>query len=128
MSREEAIRQSILDYSSTLGITPTELARRGGISKSYMNKIVLGQWGKLGISLTYLTKIAKCLNMDVIEYQQLLKEYQNKNLKKDNAFEKKDILNQLEKYNETDLEKIYKILVKCDTSHLDSIYNLLKDM
>lgn len=132
MSREEAIRQSILDYCDTLGITPTELARRGDISKSYINKIVNCQWGKLGISYTYLSKIAKCLNMDIMEYQELLKKYQEEgkadtSLKKDEIIIK-SILSQLEKFNANDLEKIYNILLKCDSNRLENIYNLLKSM
>lgn len=132
MSREEAIRQSILDYCNTLDITPTELARRSDISKSYINKIVNCQWGKLGISYTYLIKIAKCLNMEIMEYQELLKQYEDGN-KKNESFEKneviiKNILKELERFDDKDLEKIYNIIKKFDSNRLESIYSLLKSM
>ncbi|MBP3920163.1 MAG: helix-turn-helix transcriptional regulator [Bacilli bacterium] len=130
MKREEAIRLIIIDYCNSHGITPTEFARNSGISKSYMSKINKKQWGKTGISMTYCALLAAGMNMDEIQFQTLIKKYQNKGIetKFDDEDEKNTIINsigkELDKYETKDLKLIDKILKKSDSKAIERLYDI----
>lgn len=134
MKREEAIRSIIIDYCNSHGITPTEFARNSGISKSYMSKINKKQWGKTGISMTYCALLAEGMNMDEIQFQTLIKKYQNKGIetKFDDEDEKNTIINsigkELDKYETKDLKLIDKILKTSDSKSIEKLYDIYNNI
>ena len=134
MKREEAIRSIIIDYCNSHGITPTEFARNSGISKSYMSKINKKQWGKTGISMTYCALLAEGMNMDEIQFQTLIKKYQNKGIetKFDDEDEKNTIINsigkELDKYETQDLKLIDKILKTSDSKSIEKLYDIYNNI
>lgn len=134
MKREEAIRLIIIDYCNSHGITPTEFARNSGISKSYMSKINKKQWGKTGISMTYCALLAAGMNMDEIQFQTLIKKYQDKGFeaKFDDEDEKNTIINSigkiLDKYDVNDLKLINKIFKNSDSISIKKLYDIYNNI
>lgn len=132
MTRGEAIRQIILDYCEKNKLPLTQFAKKCNISKSYISKINLKQFGKLGISMTYLELIAKGMNMSLVDFQILIEKYQNN---KDNNIEKKEkelILNEingkLKTFDNDDLQIIYTIVTNINHNNLNLLHNFLKNM
>ena len=132
MTRGEAIRQIILDYCEKNKLPLTQFAKKCNISKSYISKINLKQFGKLGMSMTYLELIAKGMNMSLVDLQILIEKYQNN---KDNNIEKKEkelILNEingkLKTFDNDDLQIIYTIVTNINHNNLNLLHNFLKNM
>lgn len=134
MKREEAIRSIIIDYCNSHGITPTEFARNSGISKSYMSKINKKQWGKTGISMTYCALLAAGMNMDEIQFQTLIKKYQDKGCeaKFDTEDEKIAIINsinkELDKYDSIDLKLIDKLFKNSNSNDIKKLYDMYSSL
>lgn len=132
MSKEEAISKIVLDYLNEKMISHSAFARKCDISKAYLSKIVNKKCGK-GISLTYLTMIANGMNMNSLELQELIENYQSKDTPTDRTTIKKemlikDILEVLKRHNEKDVELIHNIVLKSNHEHLETICNLLKSL
>lgn len=133
MSREFAIKQIILDYCQSHNITPTEFARNSGISKSYISKIILNQFGRLGISMTYLELIAKGMGIEFIEFQKLIEDYQKKAKTENNDELRKKIIistitTKLNDFCEKDLEIIHSIITDIDSEKLNILHNIRENM
>lgn len=132
MTREEAIRQIILDYCESNNILLTQFAKKCNISKSYMSKINLKQFGKIGISMTYLELIAKGLNMSMIDLQILIEKYQNCNHKNRNETKKELILSEindkLRSFSNEDLEVLHSIISNVNHKNLNILHSFLKNM
>lgn len=70
LDKSADIALSILDRLDDLKISKAELARRMGVSRQYVNKIVKGQEN---LTLEQISKIEQVLEfklIDVVEYQQ----------------------------------------------------------
>lgn len=132
MTREEAIRQIILDYCESNNILITQFAKRCNISKSYISKINLKQFGKLGISMTYLELIAKGLNMSMVDLQILIEKYQNCNNQNKEETKKELILceinDKLRNFNVEDLEIVHSIISNVNHKDLNILHSFLKNM
>lgn len=132
MSKEEAIRLIILDYCSTHDISTSEFARKCGISKAYISKIVNKGLGKYGISSTIQNLLATGIKItDNVEFEKLIKQYQNNNQVEYNAVKNSiitKISDNLDKYNEKDLEIINSIIENSNSEKLSLLYDLLKNM
>lgn len=132
MTREEAIRQIILDYCESNNILITQFAKRCNISKSYISKINLKQFGKLGISMTYLELIAKGLNMSMVDLQILIEKYQNCNHQNKEETKKELILceinDKLRHFNVEDLEIVHSIISNVNHKDLNILHSFLKNM
>lgn len=130
MTKEDAIRQIILDYCDDHHLMPVEFARKSEISKSYISKIINRKYGSVGISLTYLSLIAKGLDMKTVDLQILIEKYQS------NASEEElkrtkliiDITNKVESYNCKDLEVLHSIILNTNSERLEILHSLLKNM
>lgn len=130
MTKEDAIRQIILDYCDDHHLMPVEFARKSEISKSYISKIINRKYGSVGISLTYLSLIAKGLDMKTVDLQILIEKYQS------NASEEElrrtkliiDITNKVESYNSEDLEVLHSIILNTNSERLEILHSLLKNM
>ena len=72
MTKEQALKLIILDYCSEHNLMPIEFARKCELSKSYISKIINEKFGSVGISLTYLERIANGLNMKIVDLQNLI--------------------------------------------------------
>ncbi len=133
MSKEEAIRLIILDYCNNHNITPTEFARKAEISKPYINKIVNNKHGKYGISMTFSEKIAQGMNIDMVEFQKMIKKLQqNENAKIDFDISKESIINnineELYKFPKSDLDVIHSIIKNSNSEKLNILHSFLKNM
>lgn len=115
MTREQAIIKSIEDYARNARITYSEFARRGDISRAYINKILNGERGQ-NISYIYLCKIAKGMNMGFEDYQKLLEKYMNGDIVENKISENEIIINEildiLQNLNEKDLLLVHSFVSK----------------
>ena len=133
MTREEAIRLIILDHLKLTGMSISEFARKCEISKAYISKIINKQRGK-NISLTTSMLIAKGMNLTEIEFKELIEKYQNDNNQEETDLILKnniiiaDIIDNLKKFNEEELELINNIVQNSNRERLEVVSNLLKSM
>lgn len=132
MTREEAIRQIILDYCEKNKILLTQFAKKCNISKSYISKINLKQFGKLGISMTYLELIAKGMNMSIVDFQILIEKYQDNKCNDKEKDERELIINEiikkLKNFDNDDLQSIYTIVTNINHKNLNLLHSFLKNM
>lgn len=130
MSKEEAIRLIIQEYCNFHNITPTEFARSSGISKSYISKIMLKQYGKVGISMTYTELIATGMKISMVDFQKLIEQYKEK--KTANELKKEMIIAEINDNMRTlskeELELLHSILVNINSEKLNILHNMLKNM
>jgi len=130
MTKEDAIRQIILDYCDEHHLMPVEFARKSEISKSYISKIINRKYGSVGISLTYLSLIAKGLDMKTVDLQILIEKYQS-NANEEELRRTKliiDITNKVESYSGKDLEVLHSIILNTNSERLEILHSLLKNM
>ena len=114
MTRNEAIKKIVSDYISSNGLSQSDFARRGGLTRVYVNKLIKrDQSTKYGISSTMFAKIADAMRMQVQDLEDLVHLYEeNDSIPKDytgNSKIKNDIINIIRNsnLNEKQLLEIY---------------------
>lgn len=130
MTKEDALRQIILDYCDENHIMPVEFARKCEISKSYISKIINKKYGSVGISLTYLSLIAKGMGIKTVDLQILIEKHQlnasEEEIKRTKLIT--DIINKVESYDSKDLETLHSIILNTNSERLEILHSLLKNM
>lgn len=130
MTKEKALKLIILDYCSEHNLMPIEFARKCELSKSYISKIINEKFGSVGISLTYLERIANGLNMKIVDLQNLIDKYQS-NANDDEIKRTKliiEIINKVESYANKDLDVLHSIILNTNSERLEILHSLLKNM
>lgn len=114
MTRNEAIKKIVSDYISSNGISQSDFARRGGLTRVYVNKLIKRDSStKYGISSTMFAKIADAMRMQVQDLEDLVHLYEeNDSIPKDYteiSKIKNDIINIIRNsnLNEKQLLEIY---------------------
>lgn len=114
MTRNEAIKKIVSDYISSNGLSQSDFARRGGLTRVYVNKLIKRDPStKYGISSTMFAKIADAMRMQVQDLEDLVHLYEeNDSIPKDYteiSKIKNDIINVIRNsnLNEKQLLEIY---------------------
>ena len=111
----------------------SEFSRKSNTSKAFLSKILNDRVGKYGISITYMSLIAKGMNLDEVEFQGLIKEYQDKENDQNNLMTKKsiniaEIKNILEGKSEDEIEIIHYIISNSNIGDLQTLQKFLRSM
>lgn len=132
MSRDDAIRQIIIDHLDFSRLSLSEFARRCNTSKAFISKIINKKFGKYGISTSYLGLLAKGMNMTELELQTKISEYQssseNKKLISKNDIILNEVKKKLEDFNEYECKLFHSIILNLKSSQLETIDDLIKRM
>ncbi len=133
MTKDQAIKKILLDYLRLKNMSLSEFSRKSNTSKAFLSKILNDRVGKYGISITYMSLIAKGMNLDEVEFQGLIKEYQDKENDQNNLMTKKsiniaEIKNILEGKSEDEIEIIHYIISNSNIGDLQTLQKFLRSM
>lgn len=133
MTKDQAIKKILLDYLRLKNMSLSEFSRKSNTSKAFLSKILNDRVGKYGISITYMSLIAKGMNLDEVEFQGLIKEYQDKENDQNNLMSKKsiniaEIKNILEGKSEDEIEIIHYIISNSNIGDLQTLQKFLRSM
>ena len=117
MNRNEAIKKIVSNYLISTGMSQSDFARRGGLTRDYVNKLIKREPStKYGISSIMFAKIAQAMEIQVQDLENMILTYdENNSIPQDFikiSKEKNDIINLLinSNFNEKQLLEIYSFI------------------
>ncbi len=136
MSREDAVRQILIEYFELHNISLSEFGRKAEVSKSTLSKILNHKYGKIGISGVLLGLIANGMGMSlpeleekIIEYQ---KAYQNGEIQQKTYTDKDKLVarvsEDIKKLDVEELKILHSIVLAVDKKTLKSLDIIVKNM
>lgn len=117
MNRNEAIKKIVSNYLISTGMSQSDFARRGGLTRDYVNKLIKREPStKYGISSIMFAKIAQAMAIQVQDLENMILTYNESNSISHDFIEnskiKNDIINLLRNSNfdEKQLLDIYSFI------------------
>lgn len=117
MNRNEAIKKIVSNYLISTGMSQSDFARRGGLTRDYVNKLIKREPStKYGISSIMFAKIAQAMEIQVQDLENMILTYDENNSVPQDFIkiskEKNDIINLLinSNFNEKQLLEIYSFI------------------
>lgn len=136
MSREDAVRQILIEYFELHNISLSEFGRKAEVSKSTLSKILNHKYGKIGISGVLLGLIAKGMGMTLPELEEKIIEYQiayqNGELQQKTYTDKDKLVarisEDIKKLDVEELKILHSIVLDVDKKTLKSLDIIVKNM
>ena len=118
MSREDAVRQILIEYFELHNISLSEFGRKAEVSKSTLSKILNHKYGKIGISGVLLGLIANGMGMTLPELEEKIIDCQT-------AFDKGEI--QQKTYTDKDklVARVSEDIKKLDVEELKILHSIV---
>lgn len=136
MSREDAVRQILIEYFELHNISLSEFGRKSEVSKSTLSKLLNHKYGKIGISGTLLGLIAKGMGMALPELEEKIIEYQiayqNGKMQQKTYTDKDKIVarisEEIKRLDVEELKILHSIVLEVDKKTLKSLDIIVKNM
>lgn len=136
MSREDAVRQILIEYFELHNISLSEFGRKSEVSKSTLSKLLNHKYGKIGISGTLLGLIAKGMGMALPELEEKIIEYQiayQNGKMQQKTYTDKDklvarISEEIKRLDVEELKILHSIVLEVDKKTLKSLDIIVKNM
>lgn len=136
MSREDAVRQILIEYFELHNISLSEFGRKAEVSKSTLSKLLNHKYGKIGISGTLLGLIAKGMGMTLPELEEKIIEYQiayQNGKMQQKTYTDKDklvarISEEIKRLDVEELKILHSIVLEVDKKTLKSLDIIVKNM
>jgi len=136
MSREDAVRQILIEYFELHNISLSEFGRKAEVSKSTLSKILNHKYGKIGISGVLLGLIANGVGMTLPELEEKISEYQkafeNGEMKQKTYTDKDKLVarvsEDIKKLDVEELKLLHSIVLAVDKKTLKSLDIIVKNM
>lgn len=136
MSREDAVRQILIEYFELHNISLSEFGRKAEVSKSTLSKLLNHKYGKIGISGTLLGLIAKGMGMTLPELEEKIIEYQmayqNGKIQQKSYTDKDKLVarisEEIKRLDVEELKILHSIVLEVDKKTLKSLDIIVKNM